>query len=62
MTTKNGKIKVDLRDYFIAAALTGLCANRTDYPVESEAFREEARMIAKRACKIADEIMLERFS
>ena len=46
------KVKVELRDYFIAAALTGLCANMGD--------RMSVVQLTELARKIADEMLIER--
>jgi len=50
------KIKVDLRDYFIAAALTGLCGN-TGYMIQEQSDIETITKVARR---IADEMLIER--
>lgn len=56
--------KVDLRDYYIAAALTGLCANsnivHSGARHEASIEKHLAHDISVLARKIADEVMLER--
>jgi hypothetical protein len=59
--------KVDLRDYYIAAALTGLCANGA-FVEEMTRLLPEAvirgltptQMVARAARMIADETLIER--
>lgn len=58
-TQKEQKVKVDLRDYFIAAALNGLCANHSGL----FAVLDNKRLIehvTKTARMIADEMLIER--
>lgn len=53
---RNKKPAVDLRDYFMAAALTGICANSS---VEWDWTGSHDRIV-KMARMIADEMLIER--
>lgn len=55
------KPKVELRDYFLAAALQGLCANPNIIKIESEYTTNKslAEIVRILAVEIADEVMLK---
>ena len=56
-TKKTTKPKVDLRDYFLAAAIKGLCANPVVF--QEPDWAATIPNLVRLAVKITDEVMLK---